>query len=278
MNIHDLGELTGPVLLFGGPYSNLQATRALIDVARARGIPPERVICTGDLVAYCGEPAETVATVRAFGCPVVAGNCEKQMAAHAMTCGCGFEAGSACDRLAAGWYAYAGAAIGAEDRTWMGGLPDMIVFRHAGRRCAVIHGGATEISRFIWPVSGDSVFTEEIDRIKALAGDVDMVIGGHCGVAFGRFAGGVEWVNAGVIGMPANDGRAATRYAVLDHGGAELVLLDYDHAAAQAAMAAVGLVQGYDAALLSGWWPSEDVLPDEMRRRFMMPAPEERLG
>ena len=36
-----LGELTGPLLVFGGPYSNLQATQAMKAVARQRNIPPE---------------------------------------------------------------------------------------------------------------------------------------------------------------------------------------------------------------------------------------------
>ena len=39
----------GPLLVFGGPYSNLQATRAVLDEAARRGIPAKRVICTGDV-------------------------------------------------------------------------------------------------------------------------------------------------------------------------------------------------------------------------------------
>ena len=30
----DLGDIQGPILIFGGAYSNLQATQALIDAAR----------------------------------------------------------------------------------------------------------------------------------------------------------------------------------------------------------------------------------------------------
>ena len=83
MQIKDLGALSGPVLIFGGPYSNLQATQAVLAWADAHAVPPERMICTGDVVAYCAEPAETVALIRAAGCAVLAGNCERQLARNA---------------------------------------------------------------------------------------------------------------------------------------------------------------------------------------------------
>lgn len=91
MELLDLGLLSGPVLVFGGPYSNLSALRALVGRALELGIAPERMICTGDLVAYCAQDSETVSEIRRLGCTVVAGNCEKQLANNAMTCGCGFE-------------------------------------------------------------------------------------------------------------------------------------------------------------------------------------------
>jgi len=58
-----------PVLIFGGCYGNLQATQALLAEAARRRIPPGRMICTGDVVAYRANPVETVALVRAAGLP-----------------------------------------------------------------------------------------------------------------------------------------------------------------------------------------------------------------
>ncbi|MEE3500553.1 hypothetical protein [Acidiphilium acidophilum] len=46
-----LDAVDGPVLVFGGPYSNLPATRAVFAAAAEHGIPPGRMICTGDVVA-----------------------------------------------------------------------------------------------------------------------------------------------------------------------------------------------------------------------------------
>lgn len=266
MHVQDLGQLDRPVLLFGGPYSNLPALRALGDLAQERGIAGGDMICTGDCVAYCGQPAETVAEIRRLGCPVVAGNCEKQLANDEMDCGCGFEEGSTCDLLSAGWFAHADKAIGKGDRVWMGGLPDIITFWHHGRRCAVIHGGVTQISRFIWEVSSEEVFAEEIEYLQEVVGPFDMIVAGHSGVPFQRRIGGVDWLNAGVIGMPPNDGTPQVRFALLAEGRAEIHRLSYDYEAAVAAMCAKGLTQGYHTALQTGYWPSEDVLPPALRR------------
>ncbi|MDA3858108.1 MAG: metallophosphoesterase family protein [Roseovarius sp.] len=266
MDVRDLGVLTGPVLLFGGPYSNLSALRALIACARKVAIPAQRMICTGDLVAYCAEASETVGEIRALGCLVVAGNCEKQLASNAMDCGCGFEKDSRCDVLSGAWYRHADRAIGAPDRRWMGGLPDMITFQHEGRCCVVLHGGISDVSRFLWPTSPEAEFQEEIDLIQSLTGRIDMVIGGHSGIAFQRQVGDVTWVNAGAIGMPPNDGRPETRFGILDASGVVFHDLAYDHAATHGAMKAAGLTQGYDAAVMTGYWPSEEVLPPALRR------------
>jgi hypothetical protein len=89
----DLAQLQAPILVFGGPYSNLRALEALRERAGELGIPPSRSICTGDVVAYCVEPEETSTAVRAWGCHVVAGNCEEQLAAGAADCACGFDEG-----------------------------------------------------------------------------------------------------------------------------------------------------------------------------------------
>ena len=53
---------------------------------------------------------------------------------------------------------------------------------------------------------------------------------------------------------------------MLEGGRPRLLRLAYDHAAAAADMRAAGLTQGYDRALETGWWPSEDVLPPALRR------------
>ncbi len=262
----EIGPLSGEVLLFGGPYSNLQASRALLARARALGIGAANRICTGDLVAYCANPREVLALWRARA-HVVAGNCERQLGEDAPDCGCGFRAGTRCDALSRGWYPFARERMGAAQRAWMRDLPAVASFLHGGRRYAVIHGGFRDIARFVWPTSPDRVLREEIDQIRRALGPVDGVVCGHSGIAFERRLDGVHWINAGAIGMPPNDGRRGGVFAVLGAHGVRFERLDYDARAAAAEMRARGLCQGYDEALLSGLWPSEDVLPEDMRRQ-----------
>lgn len=265
MKIADLGVLDATLALFGGPYSNAQATADFFKAVALQGVRPEATICTGDVVAYCGNPRKTIDLIRASGCKVVAGNCERQLAARASNCGCGFGVGTACDLLSAGWFSYANAQVSDADRAWMKTSSDIVVFAHQGARYAVIHGGITDISRFLWPTSADDVFEEEIAAINQAIGTVQNVIAGHSGIPFQREIAGVRWINVGAIGIPPNDGRQMTRYAILDGGEVRFYQLHYDVKAAVADMRKAGLVQGYEQALVTGYWPSEDVLPPDLR-------------
>ena len=257
----------GPLLVFGGPYSNLQATQAILAEAARRGIPSQRVICTGDVVAYGADAAACCDLIMASGIWVIAGNCEENLAAGALDCGCGFEEGTACDLLSRAWYAHANREVTAAHRAWMAGLPyRLMVILPDGRRLAVLHGGARDISRFIFASAEHKDLADEI-----AATGCDGVIAGHCGIPFVRQVGQGVWINAGAVGMPADDGTPRIWFAVLTPGeaglGVEILPLQYDHAAAAAAMRAVGLPEGYAAALGSGLWPSCDVLPPAERAR-----------
>ncbi len=259
--------MTAPVLLFGGCYSNLQATRALLAEARRLGIPPGRVVCTGDVVAYGADPADTVALVRAAGIVVVMGNCEEQLGGGGADCGCGFEEGSACDRLSQAWFRHADAKLGDGDRAWMRALPRRVDLVVGGRRLAVVHGTPERINAFVFPGSPAEVF----ERQNALAG-ADGVVGGHCGVPFTRIgADGALWHNPGAIGMPANDGTARGWFSVVEpHAGGLRVhrrALAYDHAAAAGAMRAAGLPEAYARSLEDGLWADCGVMPEADRAR-----------
>ena len=83
--IAQIGTLTGDVLLFGGPYSNLHATQALF--AGTVHMPRKNRICTGDMVAYCADPVATSKLVLDQTARIIAGNCEVQLVARADDCG-----------------------------------------------------------------------------------------------------------------------------------------------------------------------------------------------
>jgi predicted phosphodiesterase len=263
-------QTTKPLLIFGGCYSNLEATRTVLGIAERLGFDPCDVVCTGDVVAYCADPQATVDLIRASGIHAIMGNCEEALAVGADDCGCGFEEGSICNQLSAQWYKFAAAHLDDDARRWMGGLPRRLLIEMCDRRLAVIHGGSQQINRFIFQSTPISVKRQEFRWLEC-----DGVIAGHCGLPFTQRVDGLLWHNAGAIGMPANDGTRRTWYSILRPMAHGIVVeprpLTYSADEASAKMRARGLTGGYDGALLSGIWPSSDVLPPRERGRQGLP-------
>ena len=206
--VKNLGELSGPLFVFGGPYSNLEATRAALDEAAMLGIPSERIICTGDVTAYCGSPEETSTLIRQSGIHVVQGNCEESLAADREDCGCGFDGENDCSRLAVRWYDYSKIATSSENKDWMGNLPHRLTFSFAGKKVHVLHGSDKQINQFIFPSTDPAIKQRDLVNTGS-----DIIISGHSGLPFTEHVGDGVWHNAGVVGVPANDGtpRVGTR-------------------------------------------------------------------
>lgn len=275
MTIRDLGALDGPVLVFGGPYGNLEATRALREVAAGHRIPASRVICTGDVVAYGADPQAVTDLVRDWGCAVVMGNCEESLAADAEDCGCNFNEGSACAVLSAQWFTATRRDLDMDSKRWMGSLPRRVDFTLAGMRLAAVHGMDSQIAGWVFASTPDEVKRAEIERTGAHG-----VVAGHCGVPFTDVVDGGLWHNSGALGMPANDGTPRVWYSVLTPTAEGISVvhhpLSYDHASAAAKMRESGYPREYAEALASGRWPSCDILPSSERgatgRPLSLPA------
>ncbi len=163
MHAVNLGTLSGPLLIFGGPYSNLQAVKALKKIAEELHIPPQQCICTGAIVAYCAQPKETVALIREWGVHCLMGNCEESFATNASDCGCGFSTGSQCELLSAQWFNYANTQLEEKQRHWFATLPREIRFEYYGKQCLVVHGSVASINQFIFQSSDDNTFHKEFD-------------------------------------------------------------------------------------------------------------------
>ena len=256
--------LDGPVLVFGGCNSNLEATRALRSEVERLGIAPGNIICTGDVVAYCADPVATVDLVRDWGVHVVMGNCEESLGWSKDDCGCGFEEGTACEALSVDWYGYSDRLLGDDARAWMRGLPRRLDLQIGTRRLAVIHGAVDLVNGFVF---ASTPWHEKVRQIS-LSG-CDGVIGGHSGIPFTDEREGLLWHNSGALGMPANDGTQRVWYSLLvpTRDGVDVSLhpLEYDAGTAARKMRERGLPAGYADALETGLWPSCDVLPPRER-------------
>jgi len=260
-DILDLGFLHGPIMLFGGPYSNLEATQAAKTQAERMGIDPHHCLCTGDVVAYGADPKATVDLVRSWGIHVVQGNCEQALAQNAEHCGCGFELGSTCAALSEQWYPHANNNLDITRRKWMGALPRLIRFQYAEKSVSVIHGGVEHSNQFVFASTNAEEKKRQTNAIRA-----DVIVAGHAGLPFTHtLDNGAIWHNAGAIGLPANDGTPDTWFSLLSETANGLMLthhrLPYDHQKSASRMRQEGLVEGYAKALECGLWPSLDVLP-----------------
>lgn len=259
--------MDGPIFVFGGCYSNLEATRAALQTAATLGIPPGRTICTGDIVGYCADPLATVELIRTSRIHVVMGNCEESLGFGTENCGCGFAEGSVCDELSAAWFGFADAQLDMSSRAWMRELPRRIDIRVKGFKLAVVHGAVDRINRFLFESDSSIEFRRQLELSEC-----DGVIAGHSGLPFTRSIDDRIWHNAGAIGIPANDGTCRTWYSLIlpTDEGIEFrhSPLAFDYRRPAEKMRAVGLPNGYTDAILRGLWPSCDILPHtELARR-----------
>ncbi|WP_438711415.1 metallophosphoesterase family protein [Aquimarina muelleri] len=259
-----LGKRTGKTLIFGGIYSNLQALEALITIAEEEKIAPENCFCTGDIVGYCAQPEETVQRFIQWGAQSIIGNVEEQLRTGAIECGCDFKAGSRCDGFSKTWYAFAQTQLSKASITWMKSLPDHISFEFANKNVTLVHGSYTHISEFIFKST-----PWQAKQSSFNASTSNVIIAGHCGLPFYDQKEEKIWINPGVIGMPANEGKTRVWYAILDDSKGFSVrykTFAYDYQMASRLMLAKELPQEYAATLCTGLWDNMEILPETEKK------------
>ncbi|PHN06521.1 metallophosphoesterase family protein [Flavilitoribacter nigricans] len=265
MNTKDIGNLNGPLLVFGGVYSNLQALEALQELAAGMNIPAERIICTGDVVGYCAQPEAVVQKVRDWGIHCIAGNVELQLASGADHCGCDFRTGSRCDSFSQDWYPYAKTHLSPASIDWMQQLPDQLQFTFAGKKVRVLHGSYREVAGYVFASTPWNEKMEIFEECKS-----EVVLAGHCGLPFADTANGYYWLNAGVIGMPANDGTPRVWCMLLEEFSTSIAYrflpVEYNFLLAQQFMRNAGLPEAYALTLSTGLWDNCEILPETETR------------
>ncbi|GAB4025606.1 metallophosphoesterase family protein [Spirosoma gilvum] len=262
----DLSTRSDRLLVFGGPYSNLQALEALKTIADQLQISPHNIICTGDIVGYCAQPDESVQFVKNWGIHAIQGNVEQNIIRGEDDCGCNFTEGGRCDLFSRTWFPYAVQALSAKSVAWLSMLPLQLSFQYAGKSVTVLHGAATGIADFVFASTPWSVK----EKTFAATG-TDVILAGHAGLPFADKQVsdvGVSryWLNAGVIGMPANDGTPRVWYLLLDDTDGLFTYtfrtFTYDNHTAHRLMVANRLPDSYAKTLLTGIWDNCEILPD----------------
>jgi len=259
--IKDIGKISGKVLVFGGPYSNYHAVTELQRIAENMNLRPDQVICTGDTVAYCAQPQETVHTIREWGIHVIAGNVEIQLFTRGNVCGCNVGYGTLCDILSRHWYTYARNAMTSDNLEWMGALPGFLKFEIGDRKILIVHGGFDEIAEHIYHSTPWERKQDQLEKAGA-----DIIIGGHCGLPFMDHHGDRAWLNGGVLGMPANDGTPRVWYLTIEveESGLRCTLhpMEYDFEKTAEKMEEVKLPKQYIQNIRTGIWPDMSQLPE----------------
>ncbi|EPR74903.1 hypothetical protein ADIWIN_0267 [Winogradskyella psychrotolerans RS-3] len=265
-NIVDIGKLSDKVLLFGGVYSNLQALEALIAVAESEGIPPENCICTGDIIGYCAQPEETIQTFKNWNARIIVGNVEIQLRDDEDDCGCDFREGSRCDGFSQQWYPYAKSKLSKDSLDYLDTIPDHIQFTIGNQKVTVVHGSYFNVSEFIFK---STPWTTKHSNFEATESDI--IIAGHCGLPFENKNNNKRWINPGVIGMPANDGKPNVWFAILDNSVKPLQVnlrkLDYNHTLTNKLMLNGLLPESYAKTIVTGIWDNMEILPEPEKQQ-----------
>lgn len=261
LKTQDLGALSGDLLIFGGVYSNLYALQALKQAAEQQGFTPDRIICTGDVVAYGAAPHECLALIQDWGIYTILGNVEIQLRDDLEDCGCNFDSGTRCDLFSRQWYPYARRSVTPQARAWLQTWPDQLAFTYAGRRVRVVHGSPSATAEFVFAST-----PWEAKAAHLATASADVLLAGHCGLPFVQVEGAQAWLNAGVIGMPANDGTPDGWYMTMHERpkaafAVRLHRLSYDYQAAQRDMEAAALPVQYSKTLSTGIWDNCEILP-----------------
>ena len=252
------------IAVCGGVYSNPYALRAFVADARARGA--ERLYCLGDLGGYGAEPDAVWPLLLDEDVTVVAGNYDVAIGRGDTDCGCGYT-DPRDNEFAQVMYDYTLAHTSRDYAQWMTTLPTERRFELDGVDVHLVHGSTLALNDFWW----ESLPLEQ-HELRVQESGADLVMCTHSGLPWQKQVGDTLVVNVGVLGRPANDGRHAVWYAVVDledgRARAELVPLEYDWRAQAASMRAGGLPEAFVETVETGWWTTcLEVVPPYERSR-----------
>src|SRR5262249_28822861 len=154
---------------------------------------------------------------------------EESLASGREDCNCGYT-DPRDNHFAALSYRYTAERASPEFKAWMGALPRRRRVRVGGGGLLFVPRSPPRINEVLFASTSPAPFLEALLDQNACDG----ILCTHTGLPWRRrLPSGRAVANVGVIGRPANDGRTAVRYALVEDSAAELAIqilsLTYDH-------------------------------------------------
>jgi len=244
------------IALLSDVHANLHALDAVLADIDGRG-DIDAVYHLGDLVGYSAYPNEVVDRLASRGVTGIAGNYDSTVATRYKHCGCRSESARQ-EELAHLSFAFTCRTVSAETTRRLAALPFSLDFRPlgghvAGPRLVLVHGTPT-LNTVYWTEDRSDDFCLRMAGVVGLqAGDV--IAFGHTHKPWHRTVGGIHFVNTGSVGRP-KDGDWRAGYVRLGLGEGtmqvDVVRVEYDVAAAAAAVRGAGLPEDFAEFLRTG--------------------------
>ena len=255
------------IAVFGGIYSNHLALEAAIADARERGA--EHIYCLGDLGAFGPHPDRIFPLLVDADVTVIRGNYDDSIARGLADCQCGYT-DPRDNHFARLSYQYTLNNTSDAWRDWMGDLPTHSRLTLGGLRVLMCHGSPRRMNEFLWESTTSTHFLEILANVY----EADVILATHTGIHWQRTLSGDRlFVNVGVLGRPANDGRPDVWYTLVTarpEGGvdAQFVSVAYDHQRLAKEMREESLPAEFVDTIVTGWWTTcLEILPAKERRR-----------
>lgn len=229
--------------IFSDVHGNLQALDAVLrDIEAQR---PDATYCLGDLVGYGANPNEVTDAIRRTGYPTVMGNYDDGVGFDRADCGCAYreEADRERGQRSLEWTK---ARVTPGNKSFLRTLKKEIRLAAGGRRLLLVHGSPRKMNEYLFEDRPLSSF----QRLAASA-QADLVVFGHTHKPYVKEVDGVTFLNVGSVGKP-KDGDPRACYAIVDDGRPSFRRVEYDVAAAAAAIRASDLPHEFAADVETG--------------------------
>ena len=212
-------------------HANLPALRAVLDDIGGREVTATYHL--GDLVGYAPWPNETVALLREYGIPGVAGNYDSTVGTDYKHCGCKYEDPRQ-EELSHVSYEWTRRHVSPDTKRFLAGLPFRIDLKplggHMARPMVVLVHGTPTLNTLYWTEDRPDSFCLQMANLAgAKAGDV--LAFGHTHKPWYRQVEGIHFVNTGSVGRPKDgDWRAGYVLLDVDDGGTRVAFprVEYD--------------------------------------------------